>query len=260
MTRKRPAVAVALSASEAANRSPRYAASQSYLDALEVAGAAPFGLAPIGEEALRTLFDLSAGVLLTGGGDVDPTHYGEKPIPALGHVSSQRDRAELALARWAVEENKPVLAICRGLQVLNVVCGGTLYQDLPSQVPGGLNHNESRDRGERGLATHSLEVQHDTRLAHAVGAGSHPVNTHHHQAIKALGAGLVVTGYSEDGIIESIEAESQSWIVGVQCHPEEMWNKHRWAAQLFEAFVHEIAAHAEPSKPNVVGALRTAES
>lgn len=207
---------------------------------------------------MRALYDAADGLLLTGGGDINPARYGEAPIPELGFVDEERDAAELELARWALEDNKPVLAICRGHQVLNVACGGSLYQDLPAQYPDSLNHYESRDRGIRGLATHELDVAPGTRLAAAIGEGAHPVNTHHHQAVKVLGEGLEITGRAEDGVVEAIELKSHSWAVGVQCHPEEMWHEHEWAAQLFRAFVGEVRHAAEARVERPIGALREA--
>ncbi len=252
----RPIVAVTTWNEATSERAARFVGARAYFEAVEVAGAAPFGIPPLAGP-LRTVYELADGLLLTGGGDVDPAHYGEQPIPQLGHVDPERDQAELTLARWAMEDSKPLLAICRGEQVLNVACGGTLYQDLPTQLPDGLNHNESRDRGIRGLATHSLEVVPGTRLEHAIGAGAHPANTHHHQAVKDLGQGLLVTGRSEDGVIEAIEAEEHPWAVGIQCHPEMMWHEHPWAAMLFAAFVEEVRYRAATRnrQPHIIGAL-----
>jgi putative glutamine amidotransferase len=238
-------------------RAARFVGARAYFEAVEASGAAPFGLPPL-PGSLRTLYELADGLLLTGGGDVDPARYGEKAVPQLGHVDPERDHAELTLARWALEDDKPLLAICRGAQVLNVACGGTLYQDLPTQYPGGLNHNESRDRGIRGLATHSLEVVPGTRTESAIGPGAHPANTHHHQAVKSLGQGLIVTGRAEDGVIEAIESEEHSWAVGIQCHPEMMWREHPWAARIFAAFVDEVRHRADRREPHVIGALRRA--
>jgi len=225
-------------------KAPRFAGSRAYFEAIEAADGVPFGLPPMGEETVRALYDLADGILLTGGGDIDPALYGEEPVPQLGEVSEERDGAELALASWALEDDKPVLAICRGHQVLNVAYGGTLYQDLPTQYETHLNHEESADRGIRGLAAHDLAVQPGTRLAEAIGPGSHAANTHHHQAVRDLGRGLRITGHSEDGVVEGIEAAEATWIVGVQCHPEEMWREHEWAASLFRAFVREVRSSA----------------
>ncbi len=250
-----PVIAVTTWGEAVSERPPRFVGSRAYFEAVEAAGGAPLGLSPL-SGPLRTLYDLADGVLLTGGGDVDPKYYGEDPLPQLGAVDPERDTAELALARWALEENKPLLAICRGEQVLNVACGGSLYQDLPTQHPEGLNHNESRDRGIAGLATHSLEVVKGTRLADAIGEGVHPANTHHHQAVKALGRGLMVSGCSEDGVVEAIESEEHSWAVGIQCHPEMMWREHSWAERVFEAFVAEARYYSTNEASTPIGALK----
>lgn len=250
-----PIIAVSMWGEAMSERAPRIVGARAYFEATEAAGGAPMGVVPL-KRSLRTLYDLADGVLLTGGGDVDPVHYDEKPIPQLGPVDPERDYAELMLARWALEDDKPTLAICRGAQVLNVACGGSLYQDLPSQLPGGLNHNESRDRGIRGLATHQLDVAPQTRLARAIGGESLPANTHHHQAVKDLGVGLTITGRAEDGVIEAIEHESASWVIGIQCHPEMMYHEHKWAAQLFTAFLDEVRYHAQRPAPQPLPAIR----
>lgn len=250
-----PIIAVSMWGEAMSERAPRFAGARAYFEATEAAGGAPLGIVPL-KRSLRALYDLTDGLLLTGGGDVDPAHYGEKPIPQLGPVDPERDHAELTLARWALEDDKPTLAICRGAQVLNVACGGSLYQDLPAQQPDGLNHNESRDRGIRGLATHQLDVVPRTRLARAIGATSHPANTHHHQSVKELGEGLTVAGRAEDGIVEAIEHESASWVVGIQCHPEMMYHEHAWAAQLFSAFLDEVRFRAQREEPQPLPALR----
>lgn len=250
-----PVIAITTWGEAPVGRAPRIAGARSYFEALEDAGGAPFGLPPLRPSTLRVLFEMADGLLLTGGGDVNPARYGEEPVPEIGHIENERDEAEFQLTEWALRENKPVLAICRGMQVLNVACGGTLYQDLPTQYPNGLNHTESTDRGLRGLATHSLDLSPDTRLERAVGGSSVPVNTHHHQAVKVLGDGLVITGRSEDGVVESLEHGSLDWVVGVQCHPEEMWREHPWATRLFEAFVAEARHSARHIPTRMSGAL-----
>jgi putative glutamine amidotransferase len=252
-----PLIGVTLHGEAMSERAPRFAGPRAYFEAVQTAGAAPLGIPPL-PGSLRVLYDLADGVLLTGGGDIDPVRYGESPVPQLGPVDPERDEAELTLARWALEDDKPLLAICRGEQVLNVAAGGSLYQDLPTQWPKGVNHNESRDRGIRGLATHVLDVVPGTRLEEAVGSGALPVNTHHHQAVKELGAGLVVSGRAEDGVVEAIESAQHGWIVGIQCHPEMMWHEHAWAARLFSAFVAEVRYRAARPEPRVIGALKRA--
>ncbi len=252
-----PVIGVTASGSSSNSGSQRVTCSRTYLDTVEAAGGAPFCIPPMGESTLRALFEAADGLLLPGGGDVAPHYYGEEPLPELGSVEDDRDAAELLLARWALEEGKPTLAICRGIQVLNVAAGGTLYQDLPTQYGVELDHLESTRRKARAHIAHGLDVVPNTRLAEAVGPGRHPVNSHHHQAIKDLGRGLLVTGRSEDGLIESVESESAPWVVGVQCHPEELWQEHEWALSLFRAFVREAAFR--PREPRVIGALRRPE-
>src|SRR5256885_11637967 len=126
---------------------PTHGHRQTYIDAIVTAGGAPF-LVPLvdDEDVLRALYDRLDGVLLAGGGDMSPTYYGEEPIPQLGTVDSLRDKVELPLARWAVAEGKPILGICRGVQVINVALGGSLYQDIPAQLESELVHDSSFTR------------------------------------------------------------------------------------------------------------------
>ena len=164
----------------------------------------------------------------------------------LGTVHPDRDGAELPLVRWAVAEGKPVLGICRGHQVLNVALGGTLYQDLPSQVGGPIDHEISVKHECWDTLDHGLTLLDDSRLAELLGGTELDVNSLHHQAIKDLAPGLRIVGHAPDGVVEAIEGTGSSWVVAVQCHPEQLWQpaKSRWR-NMFRAFV-------EASRPAVL--------
>lgn len=259
MSDLRPLIGITTTYSSGRNGSTLLACPRTYFEAIEIAGGVPVGVPMASESTLESLFDRLDGLLFSGGEDVAPELYGEDSLPGLGRIQPERDRVELTLARWALERDKPVLAICRGIQVLNVAAGGTLFQDLDSQRSSGLDHRESTLRGERGYVAHDLKVLPDTRLARAVGEGPHPANTHHHQAVKQLGDGLTATGYSDDGLVEAVESDSRGWVIGIQCHPEDLWREHEWAHDLFTTFVEEARYHANPPKPRVVGALRDSE-
>jgi putative glutamine amidotransferase len=174
---------------------------------------------------------------------VDPKRYGAAAHPKLGEINPARDATELALIEAARARKLPLLAICRGPQILNVAFGGTLYQDLPSERPSDVNHNPS---GERDVRTHDVHITPATRLADATGATAMRVNSYHHQAIDRLGYGLRVTAVAPDGVIEGVEGEDPSWwILAVQWHPEDLTADARaWDRGIFRAFADEIARHA----------------
>ena len=186
------------------------------------AGGEPVLLSP----ADRSVAGLD-GLLLPGGWDVDPQLYGEPPVPELGPVDPELDRAEVHLVREAHGAGLPVLGICRGQQVINVALGGTLLQHLPE--------HDVREHGRKHLA-HTVRIAPDTELAAAVGGPEMQVNSLHHQAVKELAPGLTPAAFSEDGVIESLQ-DSAGSIVAVQCHPEELVTDLAWAKTLFERFI-----------------------
>ena len=225
---------------------PRFANAETYGRAVQLGGGAPVVIPPHLEETeLRSIFEHLDGLLLSGGGDIRPAFFGEDDSGLLWSVDERRDRAELALARWALEEGSPLLAICRGVQVLNVAAGGTLVQDIPTQVPNALTHSTVAGRPVVEDA-HTVEVAAGSRLAVLVGAGELGVNSAHHQAAKDVGAGLVVTARAPDGIIEGLESPDHPFCVGVQWHPEAMVDGHpkmrRKMRRLFEGLVEAARA------------------
>lgn len=217
---------------------------QGYVEAVLQAGGLPVLLPPLTDpRALRALYERLDGVLLAGGDDIDPSRYGETPHPKLGPVSPERDTAELQLARWAFADGKPLLGICRGMQVINVARGGTLWQDLPSDHPEGLDHYASATRRRWEAIVHPVKLAEDARLTRLLGATTIGFNSLHHQAVKRLGAGLRVVGRAPDGVVEAIEGDGEAFVAGVQGHPETLWQvtEPRWR-RLFAAFVVASAA------------------
>jgi putative glutamine amidotransferase len=184
------------------------------------AGGIPLVLSPlIGTGHNEEILDAIDGLVLSGGEDIDPAFYNQPRHPRLGDVDPVRDAFEIALFRDAQVRALPVLAICRGIQLVNVALGGTLWQDIPSEVPGALNHNPGTERDAR---THLVEITPGSRLAAALGGTRFEVNSFHHQAIRDLAPGLAVTATSPDGIIEGGEGSAQDpWLLAVQWHPEE---------------------------------------
>jgi putative glutamine amidotransferase len=182
------------------------------------------------------MYERLDGLLLAGGGDMDPALFGEPRHRATHGVSEERDRAELALVRWALAEGKPMLAICRGIQVMNVAAGGTLVQDIPTQISEEVVHRYSDDT-PRDFVAHTVRVDAGTRLASILGATEVETNSWHHQSCKAPGQGIVYTAWARDGVVEGLEVPGHRFAVAVQWHPEEMFHNRADMLALFRALV-----------------------
>lgn len=206
-----------------------------YSDAARSAGLRPYLLPVLEGDDADAMLDGMAGLILTGGEDVDPSRYEASPHPALGPVNGRRDAFELALVRAARTRRLPTFAICRGAQIANVALGGTLVQDLASEWPGALAHESGRGRADR---THSVRIAGTTRLARACGATDITVNSMHHQALARLADGLASAAQAPDAVIEAMEwAADDWWMIGVQWHPEELVGTDEpWDRRLFVAF------------------------
>ncbi len=192
-----------------------------YVRAVLAAGAVPLILSPlVGDDLAGCALEGLDGLLLSGGEDVDPALYGDRAATELWTPSRGRDRFELALFREARRRGLPILGVCRGIQLINVALGGTLYQDLPSQRPGPIQHLAPGGRGSR---AHRVRLEPDSQVALALGDGELVVNSIHHQAIRELAPGLRASGWAEDGLIEAVEGASDApWLLAVQWHPEEL--------------------------------------
>jgi putative glutamine amidotransferase len=175
-----------------------------------------------------------SGLILSGGPDIHPKSYHEQPLPELGEVDEELDRMELGIAKMAFQRNLPILAICRGIQVLNVSRGGTLYQDIPTQIQDSINHLQNVDKT---IQTHTIRIEEKTLLHHILRRGEIWVNGKHHQAIKDLAPDFVVSARAGDGVIEAIEDPLMRFVLGVQWHPEGMWEKDPYSEKLFRAFI-----------------------
>jgi putative glutamine amidotransferase len=219
---------------------------EQYLLAVEGGGGIPLLIHLTRDAAVvQALYRRCDGLLFAGGDDVDPAHFGQAPHPRLGAVEPLRDEVELTLARQAVEDGKPVLGICRGIQVLNVALGGTLYQDIPSELPEALDHYASSKAPGRAHLAHQIALEPDSWLAAQLETVDLPGNTFHHQALRDIAPGLRVTGHAPDGVVEAVERVGPSFVVGVQCHPEDLWEQAdvRWA-RLFAGFVEAARRYA----------------
>ncbi|HVH10671.1 MAG TPA: gamma-glutamyl-gamma-aminobutyrate hydrolase family protein [Gemmatimonadales bacterium] len=196
----------------------RVAVNVAYVRALAHVGLVPLLVPPILDpEAACAALDGVQGLVLTGGEDVEPRRYGAAPHAKLGAIDPARDAVELALIASAERRRLPILAICRGIQILNVALGGTLYQDLSSERPGPLDHAAAGGRHALAVAPHSV-------VAASVGSVPGSVNSRHHQAIRDLAPALVATAWAEDGVVEAAERRERAapWTLGVQWHPEEL--------------------------------------
>jgi putative glutamine amidotransferase len=209
---------------------------QAYARAVALAGGVPVLIPSLGESAgLRTLYDTVDAILLPGGADIDPARYGEAPHATADAPDHPLDETELALARWALAEEKPILGICRGQQVLNVAAGGTLVQDIPSEVAGALTHRVE----PRNTIAHPIAVEPDSRLADLLGATQVEVNSLHHQSVESIAPGWIVTARAPDGVVEGIERPDHPFAVSVQFHPEELVPGHAASERLLRRFVAE---------------------
>lgn len=219
---------------------------QAYIEALESVALRPLSVRLLGEgEDLDAVARQLDGLLLPGGGDVHPRHYGEDLHEMTVPVPANQDDTELRLARWALEHDLPILAICRGIQVLNVAAGGTLYQHLPAQRPGEIEHHRPGGWAKKDELAHPVTLEPGSRLAALLGASEALVNTRHHQAVKDLGEGLrAVAWYNRgqrDEVIEGIEMPARRFVVGVQWHPENLLQVAPAMRGLFLAFARAAA-------------------
>jgi putative glutamine amidotransferase len=212
-----------------------------YIDAVRAAGLIPLVVPPIATEDIPAVLDAVQGLVLTGGEDVDPAYFGAARHPATGPANEPRDRSELALAREAAARRLPTLAICRGVQVLNVALGGSLVQDIPTEIATKLAHDAE---GARNTRVHDVAVDRGTLLGSIISAEKIATNSFHHQSVDRLAPGLKTVAKSPDGVIEAVECTDRAWwAVGVQWHPEELTQTPEdWDRKLFGAFARAVQA------------------
>ncbi|MBI1278150.1 MAG: gamma-glutamyl-gamma-aminobutyrate hydrolase family protein [Anaerolineaceae bacterium] len=214
------------------------------IQAVEAAGGLPV-LVPIsiGDEALRDIYERLDGVLLPGGGDMRPNIYGAETNPLTDNIDDARDHVEVNLTRWAFDDDIPVFGICRGHQVVNVALGGTLIQDVPSEIGTDISHNVTVPRNSR---PHEVNIDPGSRLANILGTTQIAVNSLHHQSVGVAAPDACVTAYSPDGVVEAIEIPHKKFVLSVQWHPEDLYRDDPAMKRLFKAFV-EAAAGGTPA-------------
>lgn len=228
---------------------PSWVMSQRYIRALTAVGALPWLIPLVGDESetMRGIYDELDGVFLPGGADIDPANYGEERHARCDQGDRARDEVELMLVRWAMAERKPVLGVCRGLQIVNLAAGGTLYQDLADQMRGSIKHDYFPFGGRyaRDYLAHDVQVAANSKLSEVFGAGSLKVNSMHHQGVHRLGRDLIASAVAPDGLVEGIESANGAYLVAVQWHPEVLTENCPHTRRLFESFIEASAAYRE---------------
>lgn len=219
---------------------------QRYVRTLASVGAVPI-LLPLllgDEETLRRIYDQLDGVFLTGGVDVDPACYDEPRHERSDRADPARDWTELTLVHWAIADHKPLLGVCRGVQLINVALGGSLYQHVPEQLASPIKHDcfPAAPDYLRDFLAHPVRAIPDSRLHHLLGDQDVLVNSMHHQAVKRLAPGLRASAFAPDGLIEAVEGHNGHYLVGVQWHPEELAESHESQRRLFTDFLDAATA------------------
>jgi len=218
-----------------------------YVESINRAGGLPMIL-PLTEdcEVISQIAKTCYGLLVSGGPDMDAMYYNEGNMHCNGNISPLRDAMELALVREVFKLKKPIFGICRGIQVLNVAMGGTLYQDIPSQIKNSdvLKHSQAAPRW---YPTHEISIVGNSNVWSSFNCNTIRVNSFHHQAVKNVAPGFKVTSAASDGVIESIEFDGDIFVMGVQWHPEHMWKKDPIYLRIFELFVEAAAKRRQSS-------------
>lgn len=212
--------------------------SYNYIRAVQLAGGLPILIPTLLYEEMDRYLDLIDGLILSGGDDIEPALYGEEPILELGDVCPERDLFEMKFFDKALERKVPILGICRGFQIMNVALGGTLYQDIKVQQGSGFNHLNLVDPVD--TLEHEVTLEQNSKLYQMMGKDRLMVNSLHHQAVNKVGENLKVVGLSSDHIVEALEYEGESFMLGVQWHPEDLVVKDNYFLELFKAFIEEV--------------------
>ena len=216
----------------------RFVTKAGYIYAISAVGGLPIQI-PIADIAdVDAIAGMVDGIIITGGADVTPLVYGEQPVPAIGPTCGANDRFEIALIHAALAKKKPVLGIYRGIQVINVAFGGTLYQDIPSQISRDICHNQGAAGTER---THSVAIEPGSYMHGIAKCDTMLVNSFHHQALNTIGDGLKVSARAMDGVVEAVENADGS-VFAVQWHPELLYAENPEHRAIFETFVNRCAA------------------
>jgi len=211
----------------------RYHLARDYVQAVQTGGGIPVILPPNDSIGTNTLLNAVDGLILSGGGDIDPVMFGEEPWPENGTIDPHRDAFEISLATRALEIKMPLLGICRGIQVINVAAGGTVCQDIAQVIGRPYKHTQQAPRWH---VTHSIKIKKKSTLFGIIGVETLRVNSFHHQMVGDLAPNFIISAYSGDGVIEGIEVPDEEFFcVGVQFHPENLCQRHPVFGKLFIA-------------------------
>ncbi len=227
---KKPLIGIACSFNSKENQ---YNMGITYVESVKKAGGIPVLLTFVKGDAVAELVEHLDGLLLSGGPDMDPSFFGEEPHPRLGGISPERDVFESEICREAMNRGIPILGICRGCQLINIVAGGNIFQDIPSQVSGAIKHGQDAPRWH---ASHSARLRPGTKLAAIMGEDTIRVNSYHHQSVKDVAPNWLVSAVATDGVIEAIEDTTHPFRLGIQWHPECFYEYTAFDA-LFQAFI-----------------------
>ena len=219
-----------------AEQEPALFLPQRYCRAIQEVGGIPLILPPIASRnGLRRIVQGLDAILISGGNfDIHPSYYGEKPIRTLGLIKKERTEFELELVDLALKQNLPILGICGGAQAINVALGGSLYQDIATQLPNATRHEQGVKRDKGG---HPIRIHSGTQLRQIVKRPTMEVNTTHHQAVREVGKGLAINATAEDGLIEGLESSNHRFVLGVQWHPEILAHKDPCERRIFSSFI-----------------------
>ena len=234
----RPKIGI-VCASGGSEQKERYSLPEQYVSAVVAVGGYPVLLPCCEPVDAASALDAVHGLLLPGGGDVDPAWFGEEPLVGIGTIDPVADAVEISLCRAFVEAKRPVLGICKGCQVMNIALGGDVYQDIHAQTQSVLQHRQTAPAWH---ATHAVRVVEGSLLERIVGARELKVNSFHHQGIRRLGDGLSASALASDGIVEAVEHRELPFLLGVQWHPERTFHRQPWDRAIFGAFVRACEA------------------
>lgn len=228
---------------------PVHGQAHTYVDSVIRAGGIPI-IIPLtrDQSILHDIISRLDGVLMSGGNDMNPNLYGEEPRANLDAISDLRDFTDRCVLANALERNLPILGICRGLQFINVYFGGTLYQDIPKDVPGAMDHRSSTAAKDLEHHAHNIKIEPDSKLHDIIKVDNIDTNSHHHQSVKNLGEGLRITARASDGVVEAIETDDDRFIICIQAHPESLGHTIPEWKRLFDAFIEKTKSGSNALK------------
>ncbi len=240
MSSKKPIIGILcdINKEEGKEDRPLYFVKSNYVSAVKEAGGIPLIIAPSKDENdLTKTLNLIDGLLMPGGDDIDPKYFKEELHPSVVLIDPQIIQFQMGFLNKALNKGIPIFGICAGLQIINIVCGGNIYQDIPSEYSNPIKHKKNEKEKEDPF--HNVKIEKKTKLYNILQKGEITVNSTHHQALKDVAVGFKVTARSEDGLIEAIESRKHRFVIGVQWHPEDLYKEDNLFLKLFERLVSE---------------------